>query len=354
MLARMGLKHRIIQAGLAAGRVAGLGRLAGPRARGLGAILMFHHVRPWSGDAYAPNRELEITPEFLDGVLQLLKARGFLLVSLDEAIERTAAGAGDRPFAALTFDDGYRDNVEWALPILSREKAPMTLFATTGFMDRTARMWWREAEEAVRRADALDVVVHGQRLAAPCATDAQKDAVAMRLLSMLRFAPQDETDRVTADLSRAHGIDGRAMVEEACLDSREMIDLAAHPLVTIGAHTTTHPMLAKVPKDRAQSEIVDAKRDLEQRIGKPVRHLAYPVGDPGSAGPREFAMALEAGYASAVTTRPGMIFPEHAAHRTALPRLSINGRFQSLKDVDFLLSGLPFLAWNRGRRLNVA
>lgn len=350
----MGLKHRIIGAGFAAVRTTGVARLVAPRTQGLGAILMFHHVRPWASRCFAPNRELEITPEFFDGVLQLLRRRGIVIVALDEAIERVKAGRSDRPFVALTFDDGYRDNVEWALPILSREQAPMTLFATTGFIDRAARLWWLEIEEAIHRLDAIEVVVGGQSFKASLANDADKERAAERLLGLLRAAPQDEVDRVASELADEASVDPRALVERLCLDASELSVLATHPLVTIGAHTITHPMLAKVDEARARAELVEAKADLERRIGRAVRHLAYPVGDPGSAAKREFRLAAEAGYSSAVTTRPGMLFPDHGRHLTALPRLSINGRFQSLGDVDLLLTGVPFALWNRGRRLNVA
>ena len=77
------------------------------------------------------------------------------------------------------------------------------------------------------------------------------------------------------------------------------------------------------------------------------------MGDPGSAGPREFALARELGFATAVTTRPGHLFADHAAHLHALPRVSVNGCHQSPAALRGLLSGVPFLAWNRGRRLNV-
>lgn len=124
--------------------------------------------------------------------------------------------------------------------------------------------------------------------------------------------------------------------------------------MTIGAHTMTHPMLARHDADYARREIFDGKEILEREIGREVRHFAYPVGDPGSAGPREFALARDAGFASAVTTRPGMVFPEHAAHTTALPRLSVNGNHQSIAALDILLSGAPFMLVNRGRKLSVA
>ncbi|MET0606874.1 MAG: polysaccharide deacetylase family protein [Beijerinckiaceae bacterium] len=352
--AGMTLKQKIIGAGLAVGRTPGVARLAPSSVRGLGAILMFHHVRPWADDAYSPNRELEITPEFFGDVIQLLRRLGWIVVSLDEAVQRVKAGKSDRPFAALTFDDGYRDNFAWALPVIEREKAPMTLFVASGFMNRSACLWWLDIEEAIRRAAIIDVSPNGHRIAMECATAAQKERTALRLLDILRQSPQDEVDRIANDLAHLYRFDRRERVDSLCLDAKEVAQIATHPLVSIGAHTRTHPMLATVSLERARGEIVAAKAELETLIGKPVRHFAYPIGDARNAGPREFLLAREAGYASALTIRPGMLFAEHAEHLTALPRLSINGRFQSIRDVEFLLSGLPFAMWNRFRRVNAA
>src|SRR3712207_6310003 len=111
-------------------------------------------------------------------------------------------------------------------------------------------------------------------------------------------------------------------------------------------------MLAKWPTPFARHEIAGSKAVVERKLGRPVRHFAYPVGDPTSAGPREFALAREAGFATAVTTRPGHLFPAHRTHLHALPRVSVNGLHQSEEALRALLSGVPFLAWNRGRRLN--
>ena len=108
-------------------------------------------------------------------------------------------------------------------------------------------------------------------------------------------------------------------------------------------------MLAKHDAATARREMAEGRRRLEEATGLPVRVLSYPVGDPTSAGAREFALAADLGFAAAVTTRPGMLFPEHAASRHALPRVSLNGRWQSLACLDVLLSGAPFPIWNRGR-----
>jgi peptidoglycan/xylan/chitin deacetylase (PgdA/CDA1 family) len=113
-------------------------------------------------------------------------------------------------------------------------------------------------------------------------------------------------------------------------------------------------MLAKWPIEVAREEMSRSKQRIEERLGRPVRHFAYPVGDPTSAGRREFALARELGFASAVTTRPGMIFAAHKNHLTALPRVSVNGNWQDIGYFEVLLSGAPFALWNRGRRLNVA
>ena len=138
------------------------------------------------------------------------------------------------------------------------------------------------------------------------------------------------------------------------MDWDEIETLARHPLATIGAHTLSHPRLAGSMPPRCGPSSAPRKSELEHRLGRRVDHLAYPVGDPGSAGPREFEAAADFGYASAVTTRPGLVYSDHAAHLAALPRVSVNGSWQDLRHLEVLLSGAAFALWNRGRKLNVA
>jgi peptidoglycan/xylan/chitin deacetylase (PgdA/CDA1 family) len=343
------LREKMISAGFALFGATGLHRLAAPLTCGLGAILMFHHVRPWVEREFTPNRLLEIAPEFLDATLGLVKARGFEIISLDAALERIGA-PGERPFVVLTFDDGYRDNVEHALPVLEKHAAPFTMFVTSGFAERTARLWWIELEEAVRRLRR--VAVEGLELSTIAA--AEKDRAYAILYRTLRAGPEERLLEVCARLCAQAEIEPSDIPAGLCLDWSGIQQVSQHRLATIGVHTLTHPMLAKHPETFVRNELAESRARIEAAIGKPAHHLAYPVGDPTSAGPREFAIARELGFASAVTTRAGMIFPEHAAYRTALPRLSVNGRYQSLEMLDILLSGAPFALWNRGRRVNAA
>jgi peptidoglycan/xylan/chitin deacetylase (PgdA/CDA1 family) len=125
--------------------------------------------------------------------------------------------------------------------------------------------------------------------------------------------------------------------------------------VTIGAHTVNHMMLKKVASDTTvRAEMEMSRSVLEAALGKRPEHLAYPVGDPTSAGPREFRIAAELGFKTAVTTRPGVLFKAHAEHLTALPRLSLNGEYQRQRYVKVLMSGAGTAMWNKFRRVSAA
>jgi peptidoglycan/xylan/chitin deacetylase (PgdA/CDA1 family) len=342
-------KHRAIAAGFRVIAATRADQWLAPLARGVGAILMFHHVRPARADAFQPNRLLEVTPEHLDRTLRLVRDLGFDFATLDEVPERLARG-GAR-FVVLTFDDGYRDNREYALPILRRHAAPWTMFVTADYASGLGSLWWLELEEALRASGRVE---HEGRVY-PARTTAEKEAAFAALYADLRSGPEPRLREATAALCSSAGIDRDALVRRLCLGWDEIAALAAaEPRLTIGAHTLSHPMLAKWDEGTARREIVGGKAEIESRLRRQVRHLAYPVGDPTSAGPREFRLAAEAGYATAVTTRPGHLFAAHRDHLTALPRVSVNGLYQTEAATRSLLSGVPFLLWNRGRRLNVA
>jgi peptidoglycan/xylan/chitin deacetylase (PgdA/CDA1 family) len=134
----------------------------------------------------------------------------------------------------------------------------------------------------------------------------------------------------------------------------ELTAFAGDPLVTVGAHTVNHIMLAKATPEAVRREMQMSAAVIEAALGKRPQHFSYPVGDPTSAGPREFAIARELAFKTAVTTRPGVLFPEHADHLTALPRLSLNGEFQRFRYVQVLTSGAASALWNRFRRVDAA
>lgn len=350
----MNTRHRLFSLAFRAIAASRVDRWAASLGQGRGAILTLHRVRPAGGDGFTPNGILEITPDFLDFALGHIRSTGFEIVALDEALARLASPQPGRFFVALTFDDGFRDTAETALPVLRRHGAPATVYAVPGFAERTAPMWWVDLEEAIRRVERVEAEIDGAPFTLPARTAEEKTQAFETIYWRLRDGPEERLRAVIATLACEAGHDSRATVEALCLDWDGLAHLAADPLITIGAHSMSHPRLAKLDEAAARAEIAGSRAAIESRLGRPVRHFAYPVGDPTSAGAREFRLAAELGFASAVTTRPGHVFAGHAAHPHALPRVSLNGLHQTEAALRALLSGLPFLALNRGRRLDVA
>lgn len=309
--------------------------------RGDGVILTFHHVRPWVPAPFAPNRSLEVTPDFLDHVLTTLRREGFEVIPVDALAERLAAPAGRRPFAVLTFDDGYRDNILHAQPILRRHGAHWALFVTEAFAAGTGRLWWRELEYAIARLARLPRPGGGPEIDAE--TPAAKGRAFARIRGELLAGNEDAHLWWTARLADWAGIDVARIAPDLCAGWAELGSLAGDPLVTLGSHTLSHPVLARRTAASCADEIGRSRTVLAARLGRPIRHLAYPHGGGSDAGAREYEVAGASGYATAMTTRPGHLSHRHAQSLTALPRISMNGLHQSDAALRSLLSGVPFL-----------
>jgi peptidoglycan/xylan/chitin deacetylase (PgdA/CDA1 family) len=159
---------------------------------------------------------------------------------------------------------------------------------------------------------------------------------------------------VVRALADRHEVDMGADCAKYVMDWDEIRTMAADPLITIGAHTKGHFAISKLSEARARDEMIGGADRIEQELGTRPVHFAFPYGDPGSAGPRDFALARGAGFKTAVTTRKGMLFPAHRRHLNALPRVSLNGDYQSLTYTALYLSGAPFALWNRFRAVNAA
>ena len=301
------------------------------------------------------NRGLEITPAFLDAVLAALGQADVDIVSMDEAWRRLNGAPGERRFVAITFDDGYRDTLEHAWPILRRHSVPVTLYIASGFAEGTGVLWWEVLGKAVADNDMIEVEMDGALRRFDCASPQAKDETYAKLYGWLRGMPYEaELQAATAAIAARHAIDTAAMCRDLCMGWEELAGLAADPLVTIGAHTVSHPFLAKCDTETLRTELTLSRDTIERKLGVRPEHLAYPVGAPDAAGPREFATAAELGYKTGVTTRAGVVFADHAGHLTALPRISVNGQFQQLRFLDVLLSGTATALLNGFRRVDAA
>ena len=349
------LKKIILRTGFEALYFSGSHLWLRPLVGGIGAILTLHHVRPPRRGAFQPNRLLEVTPAFLEAVIVRLRRAGIELVSLDDMHRRLIEGGPGRRFACLTFDDGYRDNQEHAYPILRKHAVPFALYVATSFPDRLGELWWLALEAVVARNSRVGLVVDGEDRSFDCRTPAQKREVYEAIYWWLRRLPsEDDLRNAVRDLATRYDVDIAAFCRDLCMGWNEIEELARDPLATIGAHTVNHVRLKKVSEKVARAEMRQSAAVIESALGTLPAHLSYPVGDPTSAGPREFAIARELGFKTAVTTRPGVLFPEHRAHLTALPRISLNGEYQQLRYVEVLLSGAATAVLNKFRKVNAA
>jgi peptidoglycan/xylan/chitin deacetylase (PgdA/CDA1 family) len=349
------LRNNVIRAGLGALYFSGAHHLLRPLLSGVGAIFMLHHVRPAREGAFQPNRHLEVTPDFLRATLCHLRSREIDIVSMDELHERLVQGRFERRFAAFTLDDGYRDNRDHALPVLREFDAPATVYVASDFAEGTGRLWWTALEAVVAKAEQVDVTIGPSALRLDASTLPAKQATFDRLHDWLRALPgEHDLKREIEALCTAHDVDMEALCRSLCLSWDEVKRLAADPLVTIGAHTISHCNLAKQSEEIATQEMTVGRMRIEHALEREVLHLAYPYGDRDAAGTREFALAAAAGFKTAVTTRPGMLFAENADHMTALPRVSLNGNYQDVRVLPVLTSGAATAMWNGFRRFAAA
>jgi peptidoglycan/xylan/chitin deacetylase (PgdA/CDA1 family) len=349
------VRSTIIRTGLETLYFSGAHLLMRPFFAGVGAILMLHHVRPGRTDEFQPNQLLEVTPEFLEQTVSWLREQAIDIISLDEMHRRLSERDFGRRFACITLDDGYRDNKTWAYPIFKRYEAPFTVFVPTSFPEHTGRLWWLALELVIARNDALVFRLGEQEESASCATAREKSELYNRIYWRLRdFATEDEIHAWIDALAARYGIDMRPLRAELCMDWDEIRALASEPLATIGAHTVNHVMLAKASDEVARAELKLGRETLEAQLGREVAHLAYPYGGRDIVGTREFRLAAELGYRTAVTTRPGVLFSEHREQMMALPRISLNGQFQSRRHLKVLMSGAATALANRFRRVDAA
>ncbi len=326
----------------------GAHRLLAPYTQGVGVIFTLHHVRPEleRANGFAPNRILEVTPDFLDAVLDQVQEAGLDVLSLDEAMQRLKDG-DDRRFACFTFDDGYRDNLEYALPLFKRRSLPLTLYVPTDYPDGNGELWWLALEEIIARASEIELARDGVLWRLATSTPQEKTRAFEEIYWWLRSLDEATQRSVVRALADRHEVDMAADCSRLVMNWDEIRTMAADPLVTIGAHTKGHFAIAKLSDERAHEEMAGSADRIEQELGHRPIHFSFPYGDPGSAGPREFGLARDAGFKTAVTTRKGMLFPDHRRHLTALPRVSLNGEYQSLTYTALYLSGAPFALWNR-------
>jgi peptidoglycan/xylan/chitin deacetylase (PgdA/CDA1 family) len=266
------------------------------------------------------------------------------VVPVDRAVAALAEG---RPMpkraVALTFDDGYRDNLETALPILRRMGLQATFYLVPGLLDRSVRAWWETLAWAFARAAVTSVEWRGRRLpAGPSEQSRQAMLGVAEEVKRLSRADRDAAIDGLIDALRPAGSEDE--VAELFLDwegARRLAERAA-----VGSHTMYHAILSEETADDQAADLAESRRRLEEGLGVPAATLAYPNGTPADYDADTLAAAGAAGYVGAVTTVDG--WNDRATPRLELRRFVMDP-VRGLNGLRGVVRAPGALAFARGR-----
>lgn len=232
--------------------------------------------------------------------------RAFRVLPLPLAVEQLRRRRLPSRAACITFDDGYADNYEVALPILRSLGLSATFFIATGFLDG-GRMWNDTVIESVRRWGGRELVVEGLDLPPlSVRTLAERRAAIAKVLPSLKYLEPWHRERVCNRLAEEVG---GCDLPRPMMRSWQVAQLVREGM-TVGAHTRTHPILARIGPKQARAEIKGSLQDLEGVVGSPIEVFAYPNGKPcEDYGPEHVQLLREFGVQAAVSTVPGVADP---------------------------------------------
>lgn len=253
----------------------------GPKARL--SVLIFHRVLPEPDPLFPEEMHAQRFDE-LCGWLAYL----FNVLPLDQAVEHLKAGTLPARAACITFDDGYADNHNIALPILQRHGLCATFFIATGFLNG-GRMWNDTIIETVRRRVDLPTI-------------ASRQAAIKTLINQIKYLPTAERVTMTEELAQAAGV----TLPQDLMMTSDQVKAMRKAGMQIGAHTVSHPILARLTDDEARQQIGDSKHFLENLLGERVGLIAYPNGKPGEDySPATVEVVRSLSFDAAVSTQWG-------------------------------------------------
>ena len=302
-------------------------------------ILLYHRVTKLDRDPMG----FAVRPQNFREQLEVLW-KDYCLLSLRQLTDAMLAGQVPEKAVALTFDDGYADNLIEARPLLEKYAVPATLFIATGGIERQTDFWWDELDEFLLGPfalhSALTLLIKHQRhswdlsasnrrtvqavgawnLAEPACPSPRHRAF-RELVQLLTPLREDEREVVLADLARWTGRGRVQRQTHRTLTAKQIAWLATSGLMEIGAHSVTHSLLAKQPAGRQREEIEDSRSALEAIVERPVTSFAYPYGGRHDYSPATLALLREAGFQRACAHFQGAVRPD--TDRLQLPRMAV-------------------------------
>ncbi len=272
-----------------------LGTLVSPRL----SILIFHRVHA-RADGIFPH---EPDATRFDRLMHFV-ARSFVVMTLGEALTYLTQGNLPPRSMVITFDDGYADNAEIALPILQRHGLTASFFVSTGFLDG-GRMWNDSVIECLRSCHhkEIDLEMFGLGICS-LAGAAERRRVIEALLPRIKYLSLAEREVAIRRLQKMCGV--TELPTNLMMRSEQVRELHRNGM-EIGAHTINHPILTTLTPSEAEYEISEGRNKLQSIIDAPVDIFAYPNGKPGRDYDHTHASLVKTlGFRGAVTTAPGV------------------------------------------------
>jgi len=307
---------------------------------GIGHVLAFHRVTEKSD--YNITKALEVTPTYLESVIEFFLSEGIDIVSLDECHKRMTSNGKSKRFVSFTFDDGYLDNLTHALPVFEKYEVPFSIFLTTGFPDHHTVIWWYLVEEFLMKYDQFSFSDNGTNHHFDISSFSKKQVTFGRIRKfLLDSSERTFLPRVKAILNGFFP-DIYALTKELALSWDQVKFLTEHPLVTIGAHTREHYSLRKIDESLMREEVDASVRLIEERTGQAVLFFAYPYGTQNEAYTREYQYLNDTQLAMSFTTVQGNILKKDVRNLHALPRLSLSETMR-IPNISLYINGMtPF------------
>jgi peptidoglycan/xylan/chitin deacetylase (PgdA/CDA1 family) len=263
-------------------------------------ILMYHRViNDKSEDPF--DMGMCVTRERFEAQISYL-ARTCEIVPLGETLARVASGTEPHRgrMVSITFDDGYRDNLTLAAPVMEREGVPFTLFVATGGMETGEPFWWDRVILSFARSARPELAIDlpGRGPARFSLAPLRRAQAVRDLVDALWEHPDEGRLELIAEIERQLDVDGRALAP-ARLTSDEVVALARAG-VEIGAHSVSHRNMSRLSPTDVAAEMSGSRARLQALCGQPVDGFAYPAG---YVTPAVTAAARDAGFSYAVGTR---------------------------------------------------
>ena len=257
-------------------------------------ILIFHRIHP-EKDPLFPD---EITREEFDKKIEII-SRAYNVLPLDYAVEKMQSGKLPRRAVCITFDDGYADNHDVALPILKKWNVPATFFIATGFVDGGI-MWNDTIIESIRLSnkEELDLSLFGLEKINIINNEKKRESIE-NILVKIKYMKPEEREKCITYIKNETG----TILPDDLMMTSDMIKNLHKAGMIIGAHTVTHPILANIDIKQAKLEIEESKNVLNDLLGEEIDIFAYPNGKPGSDYNTQHPDLLrETGFKVAVST----------------------------------------------------